>query len=693
MSESSQRRPGLGRLRSARRVTWRTILGILLVPTTAAGVLLWGLWNPTERLETVTAAVVNLDEPVEVEGQLVPMGRVLAAELIAGGAAAGTTDAGGDTAVATAAADSEAARTNFTWLLTDLSDAEAGLDDGRYATVIVIPENFSSAATSVSRGAGSAEQATIDVRTSERGRLLDPALSSIVTSTAMSVLNEQLGAQFVGNIFVGMAQLGDGLGEAADGANQLADGGDALASGGADLAGGAQQLAEGTAEFASGLSQLSSGAAELSNGVGQLAAGANGLAVGAEELAVGARDAALGGAQLATGLEAYTGSVNTVVQGLIDQSATALVPLRQVRELLALLPEDTLLPEGQTPESVLAMIDGLIAEVEAAANESDASQLVQLRNAGTQLAQGVRASADGQQQLADGLTGFSGGLWQYAAGVGELSAGAEQFSSSTPQLEAGAAQLAEGSAELAEGTSQLADGVRQAADGQRKVADGLTEAAGGVPAYSDAERDRISQTMVSPVGAQGAPDELFNASGVPLFAGIALWAGAFAAFLVLAPLWRRTREAARGVGYVTTRSVLPALAIGAAQGALAGVILPLLLGYDLSQGLGFFALAVVAGTSFALVNQGLSALLGGFGRFVAFALLVVAFAVGVISTAPAALQAIGDGSPIGALFGGFQAIATGSTGAGAAIWALALWGCGGAGLTAIAVARARKRAA
>ena len=36
------------------------------VPLTAAGVLLWGLWNPTERLDTVTSAVVNLDEPVTV---------------------------------------------------------------------------------------------------------------------------------------------------------------------------------------------------------------------------------------------------------------------------------------------------------------------------------------------------------------------------------------------------------------------------------------------------------------------------------------------------------------------------------------------------------------------------------------------------------------------------------------------------
>jgi putative membrane protein len=198
--------------------------------------------------------------------------------------------------------------------------------------------------------------------------------------------------------------------------------------------------------------------------------------------------------------------------------------------------------------------------------------------------------------------------------------------------------------------------------------------------------------MVRPVEAQGASDELFNASGVPLFAGIALWAGAFASSLVLAPLWRRTREAARGIPFIALRSALPAVALGAAQGVIAGVILPLLLGYDLSQGLGFFALAIVAGISFNLVNQGLSALLGGFGRFLSFAMLVIAFAIGVISTAPSLLQAIGDASPIGALFAGFQAVAMGVGGSGAALLALVLWGLGGLALTLFAVARERRSA-
>lgn len=595
----------LTRLHGGRAITWRTVLGLLLVPLTAAGVLLWGLWNPSDRLGTITAAVVNHDEPVTVDGQLTPLGRVVAGELI-----------GGDEA-------------GFTWVLTDEEDGSAGIDDGRYAAVVTIPENFSAAATSFARGPAEAETATIELQTSDRGRLLDSALSSIVMNTATTVLNDQLGSNFVGGIFVGMAELGAGIGEAAAGASALADG---LTQ----LTGGADALAGGTAELSNGVQQLSGGASEL---------------------AAGARQAAVGGAQLAAGVEAYTGGINQALGGLQAMTPEVTAQLQALRVLIA--DPATQLPDGVDRAALLARFDALIGRVGGLDQ-----QLGQLITGGTELATGARASADGQAQLASGLEG-------YAAGMASLAAG-------TPAL--------------ANGAAELAAGTRGAGAGAGELADGLHSAAAAIPNYTAEERQRLGETAVQPVRAEGASDELFSAAGVPLFVGIALWAGAFASYLVLAPLWRRTREAARGVARITLRSALPAVAIGAAQGALAGLLLPPFLGYDTVQWLGFLGLSVLAGISFSLVNQGLSALLGGFGRFLAFALLVVAFAIGVVSTAPPVLRAIGDASPIGALFSGFQAIAMGVSGGGAAAGILALWGVGGLILTAFAVRRARRQA-
>lgn len=593
------------RLHQTRTMSVRAVLGLIIVPVVAAGMLLWGLYNPTERLDTVTAAVVNLDEPVTVDGQLVPLGRVLAAELI----------------------DSES-DTNFTWVLTDEADAAAGITDGRYTSVVTIGKDFSSAATSVSRGPDEAETATIDIVTSERGRLLDAALSNIVTTTATTVLNQQLGERYTGGLLVGMSKIGDGVREAADGAS-------ALASGQIQLADGAAALAD--------------GAAQLSSGTGQLATGAG-------ELAAGARTAANGTSQYAAGVQQYVDGVNAAfgqVSASSPQTAQLITMLRQYVALGVVAP-----PEGLTKEQFLAQLDQAIAGL-----NSTPSQLAPLIAGGAPITSGAWALADGSAQVASGVEGIA----------------------------SGANGLATGAAGLSTGTSEIASGARQSADGANELAAGLQQAGAEIPSYTQDEADQLAAAGTNPVEASGTSDELFTAGGVPLFAGIALWAGAFASFLVLAPLWRRTREAARGTWFIAARSTVVAVAIGSVQGALLGALLPPVLGYDGTQWFAFFGMSVLAGISFSLVTQGLSALFGGIGRFLAFVLLVIAFAIGVISTAPAFMQSVGDASPIGALFEGYQAIAIGAAGAGSAVMQLIVWAVAGFVLTVFAVARARRK--
>ncbi|QYM74949.1 YhgE/Pip family protein [Leucobacter luti] len=406
----------LSRLSGRKPVRWTTIVGLMLVPLTVAGVLLWGLWNPTERLDTVTAAIVNNDEAVEVDGQLVPLGRVLAGELI------------GD--AKKKAADDQ---TNFTWVLTDEEDATAGLDDGRYATVITIPESFSAAATSLSGDPDDAEQATIDIAESDRGRLIDTALSGIVTQTATTVLNQQLGEQFVGSVFVGMTELHKGIGEAADGATQLADGGEQLTDGANQLADGTQQLADGTQQLSSGAGELASGAGSLASGAGELAGGAGSLSSGANDLAggagtlagglrlfasgdgtaanpgmsgfangltqysAGARVLATGDgtetnpglAGLASGVEAYTSGVNEALTGLQAGAGAAIEPLTQLKTAI----EAGAIPV-ENPGAVAAQLGQLITELQGASSSAPESPVEQLKAQGVPL-----PAACGRRQL------------------------------------------------------------------------------------------------------------------------------------------------------------------------------------------------------------------------------------------------------------------------------------------------------
>ncbi|MGO3886937.1 MAG: YhgE/Pip domain-containing protein, partial [Mycetocola sp.] len=255
------------------------IIGLILVPLVAAGVLVWSLWNPEERLGTVTAAIVNNDEAVELDGQLVPLGRQLTAGLLASQPAGGDAD--------------DSTENNYTWVISDEDAAADGLADGSYAAVITIPKGFSAAATSLS-DAADARTATIDIATSDNSKLVDDAISRTISETAAATMGTELTSTYLDNIYLGFNTIGDSIGEAADGAAELADGTATLSEGARELADQGVQLSDGARASASGAAQLNTGAQALSTGAGALASGAGQLASGTGELSTGAQSLSSG---------------------------------------------------------------------------------------------------------------------------------------------------------------------------------------------------------------------------------------------------------------------------------------------------------------------------------------------------------------------------------------------------------------
>ena len=244
------------RARTRRPVTWLTIIGVLLLPVLIGGILVAALYNPAERLDSMSAAIVNEDEAVEIDGQTVPLGRQLTAGLVEG---------------------SDEIASNLDWTISNADDAAEGLADGTYQAVVTIPENFSAAATSTAPG-GSPEQALIEVSTPPDSKVVDDAITAQVTSAAASIMGTQLSEVYLENVFLGFTTLGDQLGEAASGARQLADGA-------TQAAGGATALADGSGQLSSGASGLASGAGELAGGLDTIASGTRDAASGATQLA------------------------------------------------------------------------------------------------------------------------------------------------------------------------------------------------------------------------------------------------------------------------------------------------------------------------------------------------------------------------------------------------------------------------
>lgn len=644
-STTALRRPrslfSLERMRSDKRVTWLTIVGLVLVPLVIGGLLVWALWNPTERLGEVKAAVVNLDQPVTVNGQTVPLGRQLAAGLLG------------------------RKNDNFTWVLTDQKDADAGIADGGYVAVVTIPKNFSKAATSTAGTDGAATQATIDVRTSQKSKLVDPAISQAVTTTATGILNKQLTTTYLENVYVGFNTLHDQLAKAASGAGSLSSGLTQLASGTHQLADGANQLSSGASGLASGLDQLSAGASGLSTGLGTLSDGMNGLASGMTQLQQQTASLPADTQQLASGAAGVSSGVSLAADSAKSALATCVAAHTLADPTCEAIAKTygimTTAQKGQP--SLVAGAAQLAAGTNSLAGSASAlaGGIAQSASAAQQLAAGTAGSASGAQQLASGVQQSADGASQYAAGV-------QQFAAGIPAVAAGADQSAAGAASLASG---------------------LDTAVAQLPTYDAGQRTNLASVASQPVGQKQTGTTAFGTSSVPLFASVALWLGALATFLVLQALSRRALLTSRAAGLIALDGLAPAAAIGVVQGVLVAAIMQPAMQLSVGAWFGFAGVAAAAAVCFAAVNHGLVALLGGIGRFLAMLAVVVTLASGIVSTAPGFFDGAMAWMPTSPAVTALQGMVDGSAGVWRGLGGLLIWAAVGFGLALAAVARRR----
>jgi len=524
----------LERADGSRRVGLASLIGLLLVPLVLAGGFLAATWKSTDRLDRVQAAVVNLDEPVKIDKQTVPLGRQLAGGLVDG--KTGDGDAKADT--------------NFSWVLTDADDARSGLDSGRYAAVVTIPKDFSARATSYSDQSGdTAEQAVLDVQTSAVGGVTDPVVGQAIASTATRVLNNTLTEQYVQNVFVGFndtkkqfSKVADAAGQLDDGTKQLADGLDQTSDGTTKLSDGLDQLADGGPQLASGTKQLSSGLDQLAAGGPKLASGTKQLASGLDQYADGVgtladKTAALpkGGRQIADGVAGIEGGLKQyqkVLREQANQAASAPQPTPPTEAEIAtaiekaspapptcaqLTPAFTGAGAAPLDAAQCAVVLNLLTQTgtdatttaltvageqtapfmealatyagsQGAAKALDgaaAGLSTKDEKTGQSIISGTAALAAGADQLADGLTPLAAGIKQLDTGAQGLVSGAGQLSSGVGQYTGGVTKIADGAGTLSTGVEQYTGGVTGVADGARQLSTGLVKLSGGADKLAD----------------------------------------------------------------------------------------------------------------------------------------------------------------------------------------------------------------
>lgn len=527
----------LERALNPRPVRWYTLLGVVLIPILILLTFVGATWGSQDRWHRVEAAVVNNDEMVTVNGQAVPLGRQLAAEL------------------------SKRSDSNLNWVLADEENAASGMESGRFVAVVRIPKEFSAAATSYGGDADKAHQAVVSIETSRISGIADTTVAQQISESAQHALNTTLTETYLDNIYLGFNETGkqfqtvadasgeladggqqvsDGINQSAEGAGQLATGLDQAAAGAESAATGATQLAsgvrqssDGANQLAGGLEQLSAGSPQLRSGTGELATGADQLATGMEtmaeqtkdlpaqtqQLAGGARELAGGTQQLAggaqqladsvnrgsdgqpslrTGVTQYVAGVNQLVDGMAPLtealgSAPSMTPeqVRQAQQALGQVQSGT--------KQFATSLEGLAAaECPATADLTDEQRQSfcagwaaavgalntpdpQTGATPIQYAQQLGGSAELGQALASAqaMLGMVPEMQQSAGQLNQLKTGGEQLVTGVNQLGEGTEQLATGANQLSTGANQLADGTDQLAGGLGQLSSGIQQSATG----------------------------------------------------------------------------------------------------------------------------------------------------------------------------------------------------------------------
>ncbi|GAA1464682.1 YhgE/Pip family protein [Microbacterium thalassium] len=712
------------RARTRKPITWVTIIGVLLLPVVIGGLLIAALYNPTDRLDSINAAIVNEDDPVTIDGQMVPLGRQLTAGLVGG---------------------SDEVEGNLTWTITNADDAEEGLADGDYAAIVTIPSNFSAAATSTQPGE-TPEQAVIEVTTPPDSLIVDDAITAQIAQTAASVLGEQLSEVYLENVLLGFTTLGEELGTAADGADELADGtagaaegtvsladgvaqlstgADGLAGGASDISSGVGQLAGGARDLADGASGIASGTDEIASGAGQLASGTAASAAGLNEWAAGARELADGTQQLADGISSMIPDIPDETLDQLDQIAAnsdqITANVTDAADQLSALAADCL-AQGGTQElcdavtQVSAQVDSALPAVTGVLDNADtiaegvrtiadgtgpilgaitgiAGGMDELADGASDAAAGVGQLSDGMSSLASGASDLADGTDTWAAGARSWADGADQTAAGTATWSAGASSWAAGASDAASGAGDLADGITLLADGTGELADGLHTAVEEIPSYTDEEAADTAAVVANPVAAEGLGTNLFGASAIPLLAMLALWFGGLASFVALQAVTGRTLASRMSSPTLAMRALAPAAALGAIQGLLVAGVVQLAAAYAWGDFWVFALVCVVAGVAFAAVNQALVAVFGGAGHGIAALIGVLAVATGIVSTVPGVLMSIASLLPTAPAYNAMVGALTAAGGVGAGLVGLVVWAVLALAVTVIAVTRRRTTSA
>jgi putative membrane protein len=551
---------------------------IPLVPIIYSGIILSAYWDPFGNTSNLPVAVVNQDEPSELEGKTLNIGDELINNL----------------------KDND----NLDWHFVSRDEAQEGFDNGNYYMVITIPEDFSKRASTVLEDNPEKMNLTYEVNPGRN------YFSVTISEQAMNRINQEISdsvtREYTRAIFSQINEIGDGFAEAADGASEIN--------------GGVDQLKEGNEEITKNLNKLASSSLTFKNGVDTIQVGVGDFIVGANELHSGTTrlnegiiqytngisqlkektalltDEKKGVPKLATGQETLNGALNDLAAGSHNLNSG----LVQMNEQLPSNDEINQLTQGltgvqqavnqlQKAVSQSGASPELVAQVNALNEKVNQVQpkaigaidgYTNIRNAfegekgliqgSAKLAGGMNNAVSGSRELTTATANLNKQMPQLVGAINQLDSksqdlkegsaalvkGTDTLSIKLPELEngmtklsEGATQLNEGAGQLAEGSTQLGEGIATLKGGTNELSNKLSEGAETVASIqtTDANYD----VLASPISVKEAKTNEVPNYGhalAPMFISLGLYIGALA-FNLIFPLSETATRPSSGVSW------------------------------------------------------------------------------------------------------------------------------------------------
>lgn len=606
-----------------------SVIGVLLIPLVYAAILLSAKWGPYDHLDNLPVAFVNNDAGAISDGKEINAGNELVAEL----------------------KESKA----LGWSFVTMEEAKKGMKDQKYYMMIEVPENFSRKVTTVLD-----ENPQIPELRYVQNEGLN-FMAAQVTKSAVEKIREQLGnkitATYTSTIFAKLGDISNGFTTGADGSKKISKGTKTLsdgtqklldslneknsdiktlADGSSKAAAGSQQLlvslqngqgninklAAGSKQVANGIGTLKSGSQQVLNGLKSAKAGSSSLTNGLE------KQLKPGVAQLNGGIQKVTETTPQLVAGSQNLTNGMKAFLSKHPELAQDIEFMTLVGTSDAITKGLTQFNQQIQPLKTGAN-SLATGVNQLAAGSKQLDSGLNQLITGQTSAIGGINKVQSGATQVANGNASLSSNWAKLSSSVATLNGGLKQISVGNQQVSTGWGTITTGVNslnkgatKLQSGSQELTDGLSDGAKQVSSIK--ATDNTIAMFSNPVSLKGEKEnayEYYRDSTAPYILSLALFVG----LLVLTFVTDFKRPAilpGSGLSWFVSKWLkLGILAV--AQGVLVSLFALLFLKLQVASAGQFILFSIFVSVTFMTIIFFLVSIAGNFGRFVAFAFIVL----------------------------------------------------------------------